>query len=142
MRSFEAPSQSPGQLRDDDGRPLRILVVDDEALIALELLDIIADRGAEPVGAAASAQDALCVAASEHPDIVLMDIALGVDDGIETARLIRGAYGSAIVFVSGSKDPETMNRVQEFGAAPFVSKPVDENELEAAIQSAAPKDRA
>src|ERR687887_197338 len=87
-------------------RPLRVLVVEDHALIALDLKHLIGEMGGTVVGAPASAEQGLELARTLRPDIVLMDVRLaGVMDGIDAAQALPG---TALVFITGNTDAMTM----------------------------------
>ena len=72
------------------GKPVRLLVVEDESIVALDLKSSLTMLGYQVVGTAASGEDAIARAESAHPDLVLMDINLqGEMDGVEAANTIR-----------------------------------------------------
>lgn len=119
------------------GRLLRVLVVEDEALIAEDLARTIQEMGPAVVGIAASAEEAIRLAAAHRPDVILMDIRLrGVEDGIEAAETIRGLIDPAIIFCSGNGDCITRRRIGAFGNAQLLLKPIDAAELAHAIGQA------
>jgi CheY-like chemotaxis protein len=127
------PPESRPQERDArlplvrNGAPCRILIVEDDALIALDLQQTIEDLGGMVVGRASRTPEAIGLAAKYQPDVVLMDIRLaGGSDGIDAARGIRRLRPTPIIFVTGNTDPVTRGRVLEFGDAPLLNKPVDQ----------------
>ncbi len=119
-----------------DGRELRVLVVEDEGLVALDLASIVEQFGGTVIGPVASVSEALRSAAQQPPDVALMDIRLPDGDGIDAARQIRERHGARIVFVTGNTDPETLLRIGKFGRAPLVPKPISIDGLKRAIQRA------
>ena len=115
----------------------RILVVEDEALVAADLEERLSQLGYEVCGVVDTAEQAIERAVALSPDLVLMDIhLLGEKDGIEAAADIRLARDIAVVFVTAHADDATLKRAglaEPFG---YVLKPFDERELKATIQMA------
>jgi CheY-like chemotaxis protein len=123
---------------DVDGRRLRLLIVEDDALIAMDLAVSVSELGGQVVSVAVSARDAMRLAEEMVPDVVLMDVRLrGEPDGIEAAQLIQRRESIPIVFVTGNSDAETMRRMRQLGGAQIILKPVLINELRDAIIRAA-----
>lgn len=136
-----APPAGPGwppglSLVRADGRPLRILIVEDEQLVALDLASLIEQYGGVALGTAASAEAALRMASALRPDVVLMDIRLAPGDGVAAARAIRSEVPAATVYVTGNTDPVTMQRIAQDGSWPVLMKPVPVVELCEAIWAA------
>lgn len=103
----------------------RVLIVDDERLIAEAMEMTLEDVGCSVCGIAATAEQAVALAQQCRPDVVLMDVRLkGRRDGIEAAADIRRLLGTPIVFITGSGDPATMKRMREFDNALILAKPV------------------
>jgi two-component system cell cycle sensor histidine kinase/response regulator CckA len=116
---------------------LRVLVVEDEALIAEELRERLTGLGATVVGAVDTAEVAVETAIRMRPDIVLMDIRLGGNgDGITAANDIRQAIGAPVVFLTAHSDRATLERAK--GSEPFgyLLKPFDERELLVTLEMA------
>jgi DNA-binding NarL/FixJ family response regulator len=119
---------------------LRVLIVDDEALVALTLEAMVQDMGHEVAGAAANPANAVALALQTDPDVVLMDVRLGRigDEGIATAMEIRARTRAAIVFVTAYADGNTMARIKTaVPGARVLAKPVSDTELAEAIDAAA-----
>ena len=116
-------------------RATRILIVEDEAIVAQSLGVMLEDIGYEVSGIVDNAQDALAVV--EGCDLVLMDINIrGPMDGVELARLVRSRHGSAVIFLTAYSDPGTLERAQDAEPYGYMLKPIDERELRPAIQMA------
>ncbi|MBW8270533.1 response regulator [Caldovatus aquaticus] len=116
---------------------MRIMVVEDEALLAMHLEDLLASLGHESCGAAATGVAALAIAERERPDLALMDLALaGGDDGREVARLLRDLFGVRCVFVTGN--PDLLDTAEGRAAAPLgvVGKPFRDEDIAEAIARA------
>ena len=122
----------------DRSTPRRVLIVEDETIVAMSLEALVEDFGLEPCGVAATGIDAVALARALRPDLVLMDVSLlGEMDGIEAARLAREAVGVRVVFVTAYGSGEIMDRIRSAHPdAPVVSKPVDPSVLLRAIESA------
>lgn len=119
-------------------RAVRVLVVEDNHVVALDIMNIVRDTGGIVVGHATTGSRAIHMAIQHKPDVVLMDIRLdGSLDGVSAASTIRRVQDTPIVFVTGQGDAATMRRVAEFGTAPVVLKPVDPVVLQDAISRAA-----
>lgn len=123
-----APATDRG--RDESQVRQRILVVEDEALVAMATSQLLEDAGYEVVGMAADGAQAMRLAEQEKPDLVLMDIRLrGGDDGVETAGQIRQRLGLRILYVSAHGDSATLARAARTEPAGFVGKPYTTVEL-------------
>ncbi|SDC47636.1 Response regulator receiver domain-containing protein [Belnapia rosea] len=144
-----SPSGWPFSLRaQDEGRSGtgapprgRVLVVEDEYFVALAAEDALASAGFEVVGVAATAEEAVEIAGTERPDLVLMDIRLaGARDGIDAASEIRGRLGIPSLFATAHSDAATRAR-GEGAAAPlgWLTKPYAPTELTAAVAAALAK---
>jgi DNA-binding NarL/FixJ family response regulator len=117
-----------------DGRKLRVLVVEDDALIAMDLSVSISQLGGEIVDVSATAHDATRLVAELRPDVVLMDVRLrGEPDGIEAARIIQEGGSTPVTFVTGNSDSDTLRRMGQLSGAQIILKPVLINELRDAI---------
>lgn len=115
---------------------LRVLIVEDEVMIALGLESQIEDFGFEVCGVAASGEEAVQLAAQDRPDLILMDINLaGEMDGVEAARQIRDERDVRIVFVTAYGGGAMLERVRAaVPDATILTKPVDERDLLDAIE--------
>ncbi len=112
----------------------RILVVEDERIIALDLKRRLERFGYQVVGLASNAEEALCITAAEQPDIVLMDIMLsGSTDGVSTATEIRRQHGIPVIFLTAYADESTIERAKIAEPVGYVLKPFKERELHTTI---------
>ena len=115
----------------------RILVVEDEPWIAMDMQRILTDAGYDAVGMAQDANEALSLAAETRPALVLMDIRLaGQRDGIDAAVELVQRFGIRSIFVSAHFDSTTRRRAEEAKPHAMVDKPIDPDALLAAIQRA------
>jgi two-component system, response regulator PdtaR len=121
-----------------DRRQNRVLIVDDEFLIVMGLSFQVEQMGLEVCATAATADDAIALAQEHRPAIVLMDVRLGGDkDGIDAALAIHDAVGSKLIFITGSREPETVARIRADHPSDVLFKPVSDRQLKAAIEKAA-----
>lgn len=123
----------------EPSRPLsgvRVLIVEDEWILAAELEDRLSRLGCVVAGTASSGERALAIAAAEPLDLVLMDVRLKGDlDGVETTRRLLARTALPVVFVTAHTDDETIGRAQEAGAAGYLAKPVRERDLYATLST-------
>jgi signal transduction histidine kinase/CheY-like chemotaxis protein len=121
----------------------RILVVEDESIVALDLQSSLEHLGYEVVGTAATGADALRIAAAQTPDLALMDIQLrGEMDGTATADEMRRRFGIPVVYLTAYSDEATLQRAQVSEPFGYLLKPFAERELQVAIQMALYRHRA
>jgi len=107
-----------------------VLIVDDEVLIADYVQMVVEDEGLDVVGVVGSAAEALAVAAERGPSLALVDVNLGEGgDGIELAGRLRAQWGMRVVFLTGSADPATLERIGAVDALGFLQKPFVAAEL-------------
>lgn len=115
----------------------RVLVVEDEAIVAANVSDRLRALGYEVVCAAATADQAVQAVLSNAPDVVLMDVTLrDRGDGIETAERIRALSGVPVIFTTDRTDDLSLRRSHVAGAFGYVAKPYNDRELQAAIELA------
>jgi CheY-like chemotaxis protein len=121
----------------DRSKPVSILIVEDEALIASYIEEVLGGSGFRVAGIAASGPEALSLAAENHPSLALVDIRLtGPIDGIELACLLRQRFGLPAIFLSGLADADTTARAQTAQPLGFLPKPFLPSQVFNAIQRA------
>jgi DNA-binding NarL/FixJ family response regulator len=114
-----------------------VLVVDDEFLIAQGLRLQVEDMDLAVCGTAATADDAVALAQAHRPEIVLMDVRLhGEKDGVDAALAIHDTVGSKVIFITGSREQSTLDRIQLDHPAGVLFKPISERQLRSAIDAA------
>ena len=115
----------------------RILIVEDEFAVAMELEDHLTALGYSVVDHVMTGTDAVDCAAETDPDLILMDVRLdGRMDGIEAAETIRDSQSLPIVFVTAYSDDATLQRATDTTPFGYVVKPFEERELYAAVEVA------
>ncbi len=123
--------------------PIKVLITEDEILIARELEMTLQDLGYEVVGIASNGASALAQIAEVQPDLVLMDIVLpGELDGIETAEQIRQQFQLPIIFLTAYADRSTLERAKITEPFGYLLKPFQPQALNIAIQVALVRHRA
>jgi two-component system, response regulator PdtaR len=129
-----APAQSAGR---GAGIGSRVLVVEDDFLVAIETENALLDAGFAVVGVAASADEAVKLARQERPDLAVMDIRLlGKRDGIDAAIDIFNETGIRCIFATAHSDAATRGRAQIAQPLGWLSKPYDPAELIQAVRDA------
>jgi CheY-like chemotaxis protein len=114
----------------------KILIVEDESIIALDIKNTLQRTGFKVISVCASGEEALSKLDEQLPDLILMDITLrGEMDGVTTSEIIYEKYKIPIIFVSGLNDPETLNRRNKNKSAGLVIKPFDRDILINKIKS-------
>src|SRR5205823_4834525 len=115
----------------------RVLVVEDEAVVSMDIVASLARLGYEAVGTAATGERAVELAESARPDLVLMDIHLaGEMDGVEAARRIRASTHAPVVYLTAYSDDETLRRAKLTEPFGYAVKPFEERELHILIEIA------
>ena len=116
-------------------KPLRVLIADDHRLFAEALEAILADdERIEVVGRASDGSEAVELARTLEPDVVLMDVSMPVLDGFEATREIRAAgEGVRVLMLTGSNSRDDVDRSREVGASGYITKDRIASELIAAI---------
>jgi len=144
-----APPPPPGRHGEDAGRAqatgtgIRVFVVEDEALIAMDLFERLTALGYEVCGTAAGGETAVQRIAELQPDIVLMDVGLaGSMDGVEAAQKLGECYDVPIVFLTAYSHPELIARASRTNSYGYLVKPFEERELHATLQVALARFRA
>ncbi len=115
----------------------KILIVEDQGVISLDVKNLMAKLGYSVVGVATSAKEAMALAKKKKPDLVLMDIIIkGKMDGIEAAKKIKADYGIPSVFLTAYVDQEKVARAKAAQPFGYILKPFRNEELKAVIEMA------
>jgi len=123
-------------------RTVTILIVEDEAIIALALAETLRELGYHVSDIVHSGEDAVARARADNPDVVLMDIVLkGKMDGITAADTLRTDTQIPIIYLSAYSDPATVARATVSGAYGFITKPYQPNQVRATIETSLSKAR-
>src|SRR5215204_5838688 len=115
---------------------MRVLIVEDDTLVGMGLRGQLQKLGHSVVGQAADAAEARQMFRSHEPQLVLLDIRLGDDDGIELARDLLRLRRCPMIIVSAFAEKELIERATEAGVFGYLTKPVDERMLAAQVEVA------
>lgn len=116
---------------------VRVLIVEDDALIAADLAALLGDLGYRVAGICSDAAMAMPSLLAHRPDLVLLDIHLGQgNDGVHVAERINTTAPTPFLFVTGHTDRATLERVKAVHPAGFIIKPFDEDDLRTQIEIA------
>lgn len=116
---------------------VKILVVEDEIIIADQICDSLSDFGYETLEPAISYSEAIETIEAEKPDIAILDIQLsGKKSGIDLAKKINADYGFPFIFLTSNSDKVTLSQAKESEPFAFLVKPYSQDELYASIEVA------
>jgi two-component system, response regulator PdtaR len=117
---------------------MRVLIAEDDPVIALALAERVRSLGHEPVGPVGDGEAAVAAAKESLPDLYLFDVDMPALDGLgAAARLAGEGLRRPVVVVTGVDDPGLVERSISSGVGAYLTKPVDTRELEAALELAA-----
>ena len=115
----------------------RILVVEDEAIIAMEIESCLQNLGYEVTSVVNTGDKAIQKAEEDKPDLILMDIRIqGDKDGIEAAEIIRERFGVPVIFSTAYFNEERIGRAKITMPFGYVLKPIQESELKVTLEMA------
>ncbi len=115
----------------------KILIVDDEVVVAEDIRRQLRSLGYVVVGVVASGSEAVQLAGEHRPDLILMDIKLkGPMDGIEAARTIQSQYRIPVMYLTAFSDEETLDRARQTLPLAYLIKPFVSSDLRAALELA------
>ena len=114
----------------------RVVVAEDEALIRLDLVELLEEHGYEIVGQASDGEEAVRLANELEPDLVVMDVKMPKMDGITAADKLAEARICAVVMLTAFSQRDLIKRAKEAGAMAYVVKPFDASDVIPAIEIA------
>jgi CheY-like chemotaxis protein len=116
---------------------IKVLVVEDESLVAKDIHNMLRGQGYEVVGVLSTGEEALRVMPEAKPDLVLMDIVLkGEMDGIAAAERIWEDHSVPVIYLTAYADETTLSRAKITEPFGYILKPFDERELQTTIEMA------
>lgn len=116
---------------------VRVLLVEDEAIPAMEIESTLTELGYSVLSVEKRGEDALDVLEAEVPEVIVMDIHLdGEKDGIEVAEVVREQYSVPIVYLTAHSDDETLDRARKTEPEGYLVKPITEEDLQSTLAMA------
>src|SRR6195256_6838208 len=120
----------------DAEKPRRVLIAEDEALIRMDLAEMLREEGYEVVGEAGDGQEAVDLAESLKPDLVIMDVKMPRRDGIDAASEIAAKRIAPVVILTAFSQRELVERARDAGAMAYLGKPFNITDLIPAVELA------
>ncbi|GIG62750.1 transcriptional regulator [Longispora fulva] len=114
----------------------RVLIAEDEALIRLDLAEMLTEEGYDVVGEAGDGETAVRLAEELRPDLVIMDIKMPIMDGIAAAEKIAGARIAPVVILTAFSQRDLVERARAAGAMAYLVKPFQKSDLVPAVEIA------
>lgn len=119
-----------------DVSTLRVLIAEDEALIRLDLKEMLEEEGYAVVGEAGDGEEAIALAEALRPDLVILDVKMPKVDGLAAARRIAGARIAPVVILTAFSQRDLVERAREAGAMAYLVKPFQKKDLLPTIEMA------
>lgn len=135
------PKSSPKELKNSKQQDFsvskpRVLVAEDEALIRMDLVELLNDEGYEVVGQVGNGEAAVTAARELQPDLVVMDVKMPKMDGISAAEIIAEERIAPVVMLTAFSQKDLVAKAREAGAMAYVVKPFDASDVVPAIEIA------
>ena len=116
---------------------IRLMVVEDETIVSLDLQSRLRSMGYEIVDAVGTGEEAIAKAGEHRPDLVLMDVGLrGNIDGVQAAEQIKKSYQIPVIYLTASSDERTIQRAKLTEPFGYILKPFEDRELHSHIEIA------
>ncbi|WP_030014094.1 MULTISPECIES: ANTAR domain-containing response regulator [Micrococcales] len=131
-----ADLETTPQVEESSPEARTVVVAEDEALIRLDIVEILKDQGFEVLAEAGNGEEAVELTREHQPDVVLMDVKMPKMDGISAAEIIAKERISPVVLLTAFSQKELVDRATEAGAMAYVVKPFTENDLIPSIEVA------
>jgi len=125
-----------GRLVRVSGDPLRVVIAEDEALIRLDLKEMLEEEGYQVVAEAGDGESAVSNVAEHKPDLAILDIKMPVLDGISAAERIAAERLAPVVILTAFSQRELVERARDAGAMAYLVKPFTKADLVPAIEMA------
>ncbi len=127
---------SDGKVPTGEQARLRIVVAEDEAIIRLDLAEMLGESGYEVVGQASNGEQAVELTREHRPDLVIMDVKMPVLDGISAAEAIGSERIAPVIMLTAFSQKELVERARDAGVMAYVVKPFTKDDLAPAIDIA------
>ena len=130
-------SVAPGPLPRAADRPaVRVVIAEDEALIRLDLREMLVEEGFDVVGEAADGEQAVALAEQHRPDLVVCDVKMPKMDGITAAGIISAQGIAPVVLLTAFSQRDLVERAREAGVMAYLVKPFQKHDLLPALEMA------
>jgi AmiR/NasT family two-component response regulator len=116
--------------------PRRVVIAEDEAIIRLDLKEILESEGYDVVGEAARGDEALELVKQTMPDLAILDIKMPGMDGIEVARQVVGEHGVPVLILTAFSQRNLIEEARDAGVAAYLVKPFQSSDIVPAIEVA------
>jgi two-component system, response regulator PdtaR len=129
-------TKSAAEAQVEAGPSRRVLVAEDEALIRLDLVEMLREEGYDVVGEAGDGEQAVELATALRPDLVILDVKMPKQDGIEAASQIAGLRIAPVVILTAFSQRDLVERARDAGAMAYLVKPFAKRDLVPAVELA------
>ena len=129
-------TEQPSAPASDPALARRVVVAEDEALIRLDVVEMLREAGFDVIGEAGDGEQAVRLAEELRPDLVVLDVKMPVLDGISAAERIAGARIAPVVLLTAFSQRELVERARDAGAMAYVVKPFTAADLVPALEIA------
>lgn len=116
--------------------PTRVVIAEDEAIIRLDLKELLEEEGYEVVGETGRGDEAVEIVRDTKPDLVILDVKMPGMDGLSAARHITGERLAAVLILTAFSQRELVEQARDAGAAAYLVKPFQKSDLMPAIEIA------
>jgi response regulator NasT len=114
----------------------RVIVAEDEAIIRMDLIEMLREAGYNVIGEAANGREAISLARHLKPDLAILDVKMPEIDGISAAELIVSEKLAAVLMLTAFSQRELVERARDAGAMAYLVKPFSISDLTPAIEMA------
>jgi len=131
------PETKEQVVSDRPAQPIRVLIAEDEALIRLDLKEMLIEEGFDVVAEVSDGATAVRLARDLRPDLAILDLKMPVMDGIQAAEQITGERLSAVLILTAFSQRDLVEKARRAGAMAYLVKPFQKHDLLPAIEIAA-----
>ena len=117
-------------------KPVRVVIAEDEAIIRLDLKEILEEEGYDVVGETGRGDEAIELVRAHHPELAILDIKMPGLDGLSAARQIAGERLAAVLILTAFSQRELVEQARDAGALAYLVKPFQKSDLIPAIEMA------
>jgi AmiR/NasT family two-component response regulator len=119
-----------------ESTPVRVVIAEDEAIIRLDLKELLVEEGYDVVGETGRGDEAIELVREQHPDLVILDIKMPGLDGLSAARHVAGERMAAVLILTAFSQRELVEQARDAGALAYLVKPFQKSDLIPAIEIA------